>query len=192
MTSAPFSLTTTPSSNISLLGSDEQPATTASYTFIVRLSLRLQLSVTEFNSTLQQLFREQIAVTAGLPKSSAASAVNLTIQSVSNRRSGIINVNVSISMPNAAAAQAAVTSLTESAISLAFNAVGLPSVSIISPPTIQAISNSIIASIATIGNKTNTTAAPSLFSNAPHRLPLLGLAVSVAATVTLLHIPERA
>jgi hypothetical protein len=122
-----------------------------------------------------------MAVTAGLAKS-AASAVTLTIKAANIRRSGNIDVNVSISMPNATAAQAAVARLTQTNINLAFQAVGLPSATVTSMPA--AFIPCVVANVTTTCQSPSSP-PPSLSSVAPPRLPNAELAVSVAAIATL-------
>ena len=98
-------------------------------TFLVRLQLLLPLTLAQFNATEQELFREQMAVAAGLQRTDAGRvAISFAASSTRRLMSGLI-VNVTINMPNASSAQTAAAGLTASVINQALGAVGLPQVS---------------------------------------------------------------
>ena len=98
-------------------------------TFLVRLQLLLPLTLAQFNATEQELFREQMAVAAGLQRTDAGRvAISFAPSSTRRLMSGLM-VNVTINMPNASSAQTAAAGLTASVINQALGAVGLPQVS---------------------------------------------------------------
>jgi hypothetical protein len=95
--------------------------------YVVRLVLSLSLTRAQFNATAQLRFREQMAVAAGLGRGDAG-RVDLVINDAARRLLAGLAINVSISMDNATAANAAAAGLTETAINKALSAVGLPQV----------------------------------------------------------------
>jgi hypothetical protein len=102
----------------------------------VKISLTLPMTPAAFNASVQQTFREQMALAAGLPKADAAARVLLAVRAAARRRlldGGSVAVDVTISMPDAAAAKAAVASLTESKINARLAEAGLPPAAVTSP-----------------------------------------------------------
>ena len=97
----------------------------------VQLELSLPITLAQFNGAEQELFREQMAVAAGLQRSDAG-RVAISFAPSSRRRlfAGLL-VNVTINMPNASSAQSAAAGLTITNINQALSAVGLPTVSLI-------------------------------------------------------------
>jgi hypothetical protein len=81
------------------------------------------MSLADFSTSVQQTFKETMAVAAGLTKADSG-RVALTVSSA--RRAGGVAVNVVIDMPNAALANAAVSSLSQSKVNTLLNAAGLP------------------------------------------------------------------
>ena len=94
----------------------------------VKVSLTLPMPLAAFNATVQQTFKEQLAVAAGLPKSDAAARVAIAFRAARRRLldGGSVAVDVTISMPDAAAAGKAVSALTASNINAQLAAAGLP------------------------------------------------------------------
>lgn len=108
--------------------------------FVVRLALLLPMTRAQFDATAQLLFRRQIAVAAGMQQSDAG-RVALAIGDGRRRLLAGVAVNVTISMANASAAQAASGMLTQASINAALQAVGLPQATLLSPPTVVTISS---------------------------------------------------
>jgi hypothetical protein len=114
-------------------------------TYLVRMSISLPITLAQFNSSAQLLLRRQIAITAGLPAETGWAHVNITVQSLRQRRllqSGV-SVAVTITMPSLAAANAASSALsTPDRLNAALASVGLPPAQITSAPTVTAVSDS--------------------------------------------------
>jgi hypothetical protein len=87
------------------------------------ISLTLPISLADFNTSVQQTFKETMAVAAGLTKADSW-RVTLTVRSA--RRAGGVAINVVIDMPNSALANAAVSSLSQGKINTLLTAAGLP------------------------------------------------------------------
>ncbi len=98
-------------------------------------SVTLPLSLAQFTGELQELFKERIAITAGLTKADSKSVV-LSI-SGGNRRLFASNlaINVTIFMPNESAAVSAVKLITTTALNNNLVAVGLPAATITKAPS---------------------------------------------------------
>jgi hypothetical protein len=126
------------------------------------MSLSIQLTLEQFNSSAQLLLRRQIAAVAGLSADNGWTFV--TVQAISRRRllqSGV-SVAVTITMSSLAAADAAVSALSApDLLNNALASVGLPPAQITSAPTVTAVVNS--------------TPAPTPFSGCAGRGPATGL-----------------
>jgi hypothetical protein len=98
------------------------------------LQVKLSLNLAAFNASVQQTFKEQMSVAAGLPKSDAAARVAITFRAARRRLldGGSVAVDVTITMPDAASASKAVSSLTASNINAQLAAAGLPPATITS------------------------------------------------------------
>jgi hypothetical protein len=145
--------------------------------YIVKMSMTLPMTPAQFNTTAQLLFRHQIAVVAGLPAETGWTQVNITIQSARRRRllEGGVAVAVAITMPSAAAANAAVTSLSTDRVNAALSAVGLPAAQITSAPTVTETGGD------TPRPSSLFSAAPPARAAAPTRVLLLASLLSVVA-----------
>jgi hypothetical protein len=88
-----------------------------------------------FDASVQQTFKEQMAVAAGLAKSDAAARVQIAFRAARRRLldGGSVAVDVTISMPDAASASKAVSSLSAGNINALLAAAGLPASTITSP-----------------------------------------------------------
>ena len=107
------------------------------------LSFTIPMSLSDFNISVQQTFKETMAVAAGLTKEDSW-RVTLTVSSV--RRAGGVAINVVIDMPNAALAKAAVSSLSQSKVNTLLTAAGLPSATVTSAATVNGQGGSLSAS----------------------------------------------
>ena len=99
----------------------------------VKLSLTLAMPLADFNASIQQTLKEQLAVAAGLPRSDAAARVLIAFRAAAARRrllaaaaAGSVAVDVTISMPDSASASKAVQSLSAGSINTHLAAAGLP------------------------------------------------------------------
>jgi hypothetical protein len=118
------------------------------------------MSLADFNASVQQTFKDAMAVAAGLTKGDSW-RVTLTVSS-KRRASGVaINVLVVVNMPNAALANAAVSSLSQSKVNLLLTTAGLPSAMITSSAAV-------------------TSPGGSLSASGMRRLPMISMASSVA------------
>jgi hypothetical protein len=85
-----------------------------------------------FNASVQQTFKEQMAVAAGLAKSDAAARVQIAFRAARRRLldGGSVAVDVTISMPDAASASRAASSLSAGNINALLAAAGLPAATV--------------------------------------------------------------
>jgi hypothetical protein len=95
------------------------------------------MKLTDFNSTVQQAFKEAMAVAAGLP-SNDTGCVTLKIYESSRRILSVpkVEVDVTISMQDGNMAELAALSLTNERINAGLAAMGLPAATITSAVTV--------------------------------------------------------
>ena len=101
----------------------------------VKLSLIISIPPKDFTPSVQQTFKEQMAIVAGLPMSEASARVAIKYRQSGRRLlqdSGRVAVDVSISMPDTGTANKAVSMLTSNNINAQMAAVGLPDVTVTS------------------------------------------------------------
>ena len=101
----------------------------------VKLSLIIAMPAKDFTPSVQQTFKEKMAVVAGLPMSEASARVAITYRPSGRRLlqdSGNVAVDVSIGMPDTGTANKAVSMLTSNNIKAQLTAVGLPNVTVTS------------------------------------------------------------
>ncbi len=111
----------------------------------VKLSVTLPVSRAAFNASAQQAFKEAMAVAAGLARADAG-RVALVVRDLGRRllASGV-GVDVTIGMPDAAAARLAASSLTAERINAELVKAGLPAATITSAPAVSAPAGSAAA-----------------------------------------------
>jgi lysozyme family protein len=97
----------------------------------VKLSLTLPIALADFNASVQQTFKEQMALAAGLPKADSW-RVTLAVRAARRRllAGAGVSVDVVINMPDATTARAAVSSLSQSKINTQLAAAGLPAATV--------------------------------------------------------------
>jgi hypothetical protein len=101
----------------------------------VKLSLIIAMPAKDFTPSVQQTFKEKMAVVAGLPMSEASARVAITYRPSGRRLlqdSGNVAVDVSIGMPDTGTANKAVSMLTSNNIKAQLAAAGLPDVTVTS------------------------------------------------------------
>ena len=110
--------------------------------YLLRMSLSLPLTLSQFNASQQLLLRRELAAVAGLPDSTGWTQVSITNITTQSRRrrhllENAISVAVAISLASAAAAAAAAAALSSpGALNAAFASVGLPPAQITSGPVV--------------------------------------------------------
>ena len=130
--------------------SKQQPATTPTGIqtgAVVRLSVRLPLTMAAFNTSVQQAFKEVMAVAAGLARSDSG-RVTLVVREGGRRLlASSVGVDVTIGMPDAAAAKQAAALLTADRINAGLAAAGLPAATITSAPAVSTTTGSTAAAV---------------------------------------------
>ena len=109
----------------------------------VQLSLTLPVNLADFNASVQQTLKDTLAVAAGLTKADSW-RVTMTVSSM--RRAGGVAIKVVINMPNAALANAAVSSLSQSKVNSLLISAGLPACMITSSAVVTSPGESLSAS----------------------------------------------
>ena len=109
--------------------------------YLLRMSLSLPLTLSQFNASQQLLLRRELAAVAGLPDSTGWTQVSITNITTQSRRrrhllENAISVAVAISLASAAAAAAAAALSSPGALNAAFASVGLPPALITSGPVV--------------------------------------------------------
>jgi hypothetical protein len=103
----------------------------------VKLSVRLPMTLAAFNTSVQQTFKEVMAVAAGLTRGDSG-RVTLVVRDGGRRLlASSVGVDVTISMPDAASATRAVAALTADRINTGLAAAGLPAATITSAPAVS-------------------------------------------------------
>ncbi len=103
--------------------------------YTVQISLSLATTLQAFNASVQQTFKEQMALAAGLLKSDSD---KVTLSFPARRLLADLAVNVVIAVADKAAGDKVAGSLTEANINSRLTAVGLPSAKVTSPATVVA------------------------------------------------------
>ena len=90
------------------------------------------MALADFNASLQQTFKEQMAVAAGLARADSG-RVTLAVRGARRRLlAGGVALDVIINMPDATSANAATSSLSQSRINTLLAAAGLPAATVTS------------------------------------------------------------
>jgi hypothetical protein len=111
----------------------------------VKLSVSLPMTLAAFNSSVQQTFKEVMAVAAGLARSDSG-RVALAMRDGGRRLlAASVGVDVTISMPDAASAKAAVAALTADKINSGLAGAGLPRATITTPAAVVTTGSSAAA-----------------------------------------------
>ena len=115
-----------------------QATTAAASGATVKLSVSLPMTLAAFNSSMQQAFKEVMALAAGLARGDSG-RVSLVVRDGGRRLlASSVGVDVTISMPDAASAKLAVASLSQERINSGLATVGLPPATITSAPAVAA------------------------------------------------------
>ncbi len=105
----------------------------------VKLSVSLPMTRASFNDSVQQSFKEVMAVAAGLARSDSG-RVTLVVRDGGRRLLPVfassVGVDVTIGMPDAASAKLAAASLTADRINSGLAGVGLPAATITTPAAV--------------------------------------------------------
>jgi hypothetical protein len=131
----------------------------------VKMSLSLSTTKVAFNTTMQQIFREQMAQAAGLTKADAGK-VSLTFPEARRLLADLV-VNVEIEVADKAASDKAVLGLTKDKINVLLAAAGLPTATSATTPTVE---TAMVKAVATTAIPTTTPKPNAAPSRAPAAL----------------------
>ena len=107
--------------------------------YMVRMSLSLPITLSQFNASSQRLLRQQIAATAGLNAETGWTQVNINVQSLRLIDPAVI-VDVTIACTDSTAANTAAMAFSSpDRLNAALASVGLPPVYITSPPVVTVV-----------------------------------------------------
>jgi hypothetical protein len=144
----------------------------------VTLSLLLKTTLAEFNGTLQRSFHVQMALAAGLARADAG-RVSSALRAAGRRRllEAGVAADVSLAMPDAAAATQAAASLTEANINKRLAEAGLPSAQVTAAA--QAVGGGTVLPAKSVGTRRRGGGSPG--ARWPSTTALAAAALAAAA-----------